>query len=219
MYQKKQQNPFMQLTQYKIALKNKVLTLILPLLIMLFSPTSFAEEYRIDTEGAHASINFKIKHLGYSWLTGRFNTFKGKFNFDAKHPNQSKIELTVNTASIDSNHAERDKHLRGKKFLNTQKFPQANFVSSSYRAINSTTGTLAGKLTLHGVTRPVNMKITQLGAGKDPWGGFRRGFETQLTLRLHDYGIKHNLGAASEVLELSIFIEGIKDAKYITEEE
>jgi polyisoprenoid-binding protein YceI len=199
--------------------QNLFLSLTASLLIIVFSSiNSFAQKYRIDTEGAHASINFKIKHLGYSWLTGRFNTFKGKFNFDPKHPDQSNIELTVNTASVDSNHAERDKHLRGKKFLNVKKFPKATFISTSYKAINSTTGMLSGKLTLHGVTRPVSMKVIQLGAGKDPWGGFRRGFETKLSIRLHDYGIKHSLGSASEVLELSIFIEGIKDHKYITEE-
>jgi polyisoprenoid-binding protein YceI len=176
-----------------------------------------ADEYRIDTEGAHASINFKIKHLGYSWLTGRFNDFKGVFSYDPKNPDKSKIEFTVKTSSVDSNHAERDKHLRGKKFLNVKKFPQATFSSTSYKQSNSKAGVLSGNFTLHGVTRSINMNVTQLGAGKDPWGGFRRGFETKFTIRLHDYGIKHDLGAVSEGLELTIYIEGIKDNKYLFE--
>lgn len=196
--------------------KNKLYRVLLTLTIILFANSAnlFAEEYRIDTEGAHASINFKIKHLGYSWLTGRFNQFHGTFSYDVKKPHESKIELTVKTASVDSNHAERDKHLRGKKFLHVKKFPEAVFISNSYKKTGEKTGLLSGNLTLHGVTRPVSMKVTQLGAGKDPWGGFRRGFETQLTIRLHDYDIKHKLGSASEELELTIYIEGIKDSKF-----
>ncbi len=186
-------------------------------LMFALSPSLYADNYRIDTEGAHASINFKIKHLGYSWLTGRFNDFKGTFSYDAKKPDQSKIEFTVKTASVDSNHAERDKHLRGKKFLDVKKFPQAKFISTAYKKTGDKAGVLSGNLTLHGVTRPVSMKVIQLGAGRDPWGGFRRGFETQLTIRLHDYDIKHNLGSASEELELDIYIEGIMDDKYIFE--
>ncbi len=75
-----------------------------------------AADYIIDYKGAHASINFKVKHLGYSWLTGRFNVFDGKFSYDSNNVNASKINITIDTASVDSNHAERDKHLRGDKF-------------------------------------------------------------------------------------------------------
>ena len=201
----------------KIILQNRLRHLVLTLLLLIQPPSLFAEDYRVDTEGAHASIHFRIKHLGYSWLTGRFNHFKGAFTYDAKKPDASKIEMAVSTASVDSNHAERDKHLRGKKFLNVKKYPLATFISTSYTPTTDKTGKLVGKLTLHGVTRQVTMDITQLGAGKDPWGGFRRGFETRLSIRLHDYGIQHNLGAASETLELTIFIEGIKDDKYLFE--
>lgn len=177
-----------------------------------------ADKYRIDTQGAHASINFKIKHLGYSWLTGRFNDFKGTFTYDARNPAKSDIEVSVKTASIDSAHAERDKHLRGKKFLHVQKYPEAKFISTNYVQTSMNTGILKGNLSLHGVTRPVSMKIRQIGAGRDPWGGFRRGFETQFKIRLHDYGIKHNLGPLSEELELTIYIEGIKDHEFIVPE-
>lgn len=188
-------------------------------LLVIFSSysTLSAAEYRIDTEGAHASILFKIKHLGYSWLTGRFNHFDGHFSFDEKQPDNASIEVTVKTASVDSNHAERDKHLRGKKFLDVKKFPLATFKSTRYQQTGAGTGILSGNLTLHGVTRPVSMNVKQIGAGKDPWGGFRRGFETRFTIHLHDYGIQHDLGPASESLELIIYIEGIKDNKYLFE--
>ncbi len=193
------------------------LPIVLVLFFLLMQTRLNAAEYRIDTEGAHASIHFRIKHLGYSWLTGRFNDFTGTFSYDEKQPEKSSIQLTVHTRSLDSNHAERDKHLRGKKFLHVKKFPTATFISTRYQPTGKSTGTLSGQFTLHGVTHPVSMKVIQTGAGKDPWGGFRRGFETRFTIRLHDYAIQHDLGPESEELELTIYLEGIKDDKYFFE--
>ncbi|MBV1920172.1 MAG: YceI family protein, partial [Pseudomonadales bacterium] len=85
--------------------------------------TTFAatDTYKIDTKGAHASIKFKIKHLGYSWLYGRFDTFDGTLMLDEKAPGNSKIEVSIDTASVNSNHAERDKHLKSPDFLNVKK--------------------------------------------------------------------------------------------------
>ena len=84
--------------------------------MMLSATAANAADYVIDTKGAHASVNFKIKHLGYSWLHGRFNTSDDKFSYDAKNPDTSKIMVNIDTTSLDSNHAERDKHLRGRVF-------------------------------------------------------------------------------------------------------
>ena len=87
-------------------------------LLLGLSGQLHATEYKIDTAGAHAFIQFKIKHLGYSWLYGRFDEFSGRFNYDADKPEASSVNVEINTASLNSNHAERDKHLRGKDFLN-----------------------------------------------------------------------------------------------------
>ncbi|MES9972249.1 MAG: YceI family protein [Candidatus Thiodiazotropha sp.] len=92
-----------------------------------------ASDYLIDTEGGHAYIQFKISHLGFSWLTGRFNTFIGEFSYDENNPSEAKVEVLIDTRSIDSNHAERDKHLRDEDFLNVEAYPQASFVSTSYK--------------------------------------------------------------------------------------
>ncbi len=75
-----------------------------------------AADYTIDIQGQHAFINVKISHLGYSWLYGRFNDFSGSFSWDAASPEASQISGT-NPASVDTNHAERDKHLRAEDFL------------------------------------------------------------------------------------------------------
>lgn len=180
---------------------------------VMFSSIASAESfYRIDTLGGHASVNFKIKHLGYSWLTGRFKKFAGTFHYDEKDPSKSKISMTVKTRSFDSDHAIRDNHIRGAKYLNVKKYPTARFVSTSFKPISKKKARLTGKLTLHSVTKDISTEITHIGGGKDPWGGYRQGFETHFKIRLKDYGIKHNLGAASEELELSIYLEGVQES-------
>jgi len=169
-----------------------------------------AADYVIDTEKAHAFIQFRIKHLGYSWLLGRFNDFDGSFSYDEADPAASRVEVTIRTASIDSNHAERDKHLRGKDFLEVDKFPQATFVSSGFKENDDKTAALTGKLTLHGVTRPVTIDVKPVGHGPDPWGGKRRGFEGTTSLKLADYNIDFDLGPAAREVELFLSVEGIE---------
>ena len=169
-----------------------------------------AEDYLIDTKNSHAFIQFQITHLGYSWLLGRFNRFEGTFTYDEKAPAASSVKVSIDTASIDSNNAERDKHLRSDDFLDAGKYPKATFVSTSFEPTGEMTATMKGNLTMHGVTRPVEIEVTQVGAGKDPWGGFRRGFEGTTRLALADYNINFNLGPASKEVELYLSVEGIR---------
>lgn len=169
-----------------------------------------AADYVIDTEKAHAFIQFRIKHLGYSWLYGRFNTFEGNFSYDPQNADANKVSVTIDTASIDSNHAERDKHLRSDDFLDVEKYPQARFVSTKYEAKGDGTGTLTGDLTLHGVTRPIAIAVEKIGEGDDPWGGYRAGFFGTTTLKLADFGITRDLGPASQEVELMLSVEGIR---------
>ena len=169
-----------------------------------------ADDYEIDTKGAHASIKFRVQHLGYSWLYGRFNEFGGKFSYDEAAPEKTSVEVTIKTNSVDSNHAERDKHLRGDDFLDVAKFPEAQFVSTSYTPGKGDTGVLKGNLTLHGVTKPVEIAVQSIGAGNDPWGGYRMGFEGKTKFAMADFGILKNLGPKSKDVEMILSIEGIK---------
>jgi len=178
------------------------------LLTLLMSSSTFAADYKIDTSGMHASIQFKISHLGMSWIMGRFDSFTGDYSFDANKPEESTLNIVVDTTSVNTNHAERDKHLRGSDFLDVEKYPQATFVSESVTLNNDNTGTMTGKLTLHGVEKTITVDINKIGEGKDPWGGYRTGFDGSTTLKLADYGITKNLGKASETLELIVTVEG-----------
>ncbi|MBF6057741.1 YceI family protein [Thiomicrorhabdus sp. HH1] len=165
--------------------------------------------YEIDAGGMHASVNFKIKHLGYSWLAGRFDKFGGNFVYDNEDPSKSKINVNLDTASVNSNHAERDKHLRSKDFLDVNKYPTAEFVSTSITE-NGNDLVVKGDLTLHGVTKPIEIKAEKIGEGKDPWGGYRAGFSGDTSIKLADYGITYNLGPASTEVFLQLNIEGIR---------
>ncbi len=167
-------------------------------------------DYVIDTKDSHAFIQFKIKHLGYSWLYGRFNRFSGRFSYDENDPSSARIEVIIQTASVDSNHAERDKHLRSDDFLDVKKFPEARFVSTSFQEQGNGRALLKGDFTLRGVTRPLTIEVEQIGAGNDPWGGYRRGFTGRTRFALADFGITKDLGPASKEVELILDVEGIR---------
>lgn len=176
----------------------------------LFAGQAMAADYVIDKPGQHAFVNFKTGHMGFSWLYGTFKDFDGTFSFDAAKPEASKIEVTLKTASIDTNHAERDKHLRSGDFLNVSKHPTATFTSTSVKSTGAGAADVTGNLTLNGVTKPVVIAAKFIGEGKDPWGGYRAGFEGTTTIKMKDFGIKMDLGPASENIELVFSIEGIR---------
>ena len=188
-------------------------TLIASALLAVSATPAFAavENYTVDTKGMHASINFKINHLGYSWIVGRFNDFNGSFAFDEANAANNSVEVTVDTASIDTNHGERDRHLRDDDFLDVSQYPEASFKSTSVtQGDDEGEYVVKGDLTLHGVTKPVEFDIEQVGAGEDPWGGYRRGFEGELELQLADFGIDYDLGPAAATVYLEMHLEGVR---------
>ena len=167
-----------------------------------------SEEYEIDP--AHSFIEFKIQHLGYSWLHGRFNDFSGGFTVDRENPANAGVEVTIATESVDSNHAERDKHLRSGDFLAVEEHPEARFVATSVTDNGDGTGTIEGELTLRGETQPVTIAVEEIGHGEDPWGGYRAGFEGTTTIALADYGIDYDLGPAATEVHLTLGVEGVR---------
>jgi len=189
-------------------LRYKMLTLMLGTLLFAGAvPTVFANNFNIDP--THSFIQFRISHLGFSILNGRFNELKGHFYYDESQSAKTSFQIEVNTASVDTNHAERDKHLRNEEFLDVKKYPQAKFESIIFKE-EGMSATLTGKLQLHGVTRNIEVYVQRLGAGDDPWGGYRQGFKGQTSIRLKDFGINYNLGPAAEELRLDVYIEGIR---------
>lgn len=170
-----------------------------------------AADYTIDAKGQHATIGFRIKHLGFSWLTGRFDRFTGTVSYDDKAPEASKVAVEIETASVNSNHAERDKHLRSGDFLDVEKAPKATFVSKSVTPAGDGKAKIVGDFTLRGVTKEVTIDASYVGGGADPWGGERVGFTGTTKIALADYGINFNLGPASKEVELVLDIEAVKN--------
>lgn len=173
-----------------------------------------AEDYIIDTKGTHAFIQFKIKHLGFSWLHGQFNTFSGSFSYNESDASYSNIAVEIDTGSLDSNHAKRDKHLRSDAYLDVKEYPVATFVSTSFEELGEGKAILKGDFTLHGVTKNITIEVEHIGHGNDPWGGYRRGFIGRTSIKPAEYGLKemNKLGPHSEELFLELSIEGIRQA-------
>ena len=174
------------------------------------SSAAFAKtiEYKFDVEGAHTFVQFRAKHLGVSWLYGRFNKFDGSFSFDAKNDANNKVSATVDITSLDSNHAERDVHLKGEDFFNLDKFKSAKFESVSYKTVSETKAELVGKLTILGVTKEVKFDVDVFGRVDDPWtkGLERRGFEAKATVNVADFGMKATWVGDVDVI---VSVEGI----------
>jgi len=172
------------------------------------APASQAAEYVIDP--AHSFIQFRTQHLGISWLAGRFNRFEGSMVYDPEAgPDAQAISITINARSLDTNHAERDKHLRGAFFFNVEAYPTVTFVSTGF-AGGPEGGKLTGDLTFLGVTKSIWFDVRLIGEGDDPWGGYRAGFEGTYVLKRRDFGMVYNLGPAAENVEIHMMIEAVR---------
>jgi polyisoprenoid-binding protein YceI len=145
--------------------------------------------YQIDK--AHSEATFQVRHL-LTKVRGRFSDFAGVVHFDEAHPEQSSIDFTVQTASIDTDEADRDKHLRSADFFDVEHHPTMTFRSASVTPRGTNRFDVHGPLTIRGVSRPVIVPVTYLGMAKDPWGVQRAAFEAEVTLNRKDYGLNWN---------------------------
>ena len=167
---------------------------------------AYAEEYVIDDEGAHAFVQFKATHLGYSYVVGRFNDFEGNFSYDENDPSSATVNVTIDAASVDSNHAERDKHLRSEDFFEVDTYPTITFNSTGFSETADGNITLTGDLNMHGVTQSVVLEGRHIGHGDDPWGGYRRGMEADVVLDSTAFGFPGWVGN----VEIYVVVEGIR---------
>ena len=182
--------------------------MVVGLLVVFSLPACAAETYKIDP--AHTSIVFRAKHLGIAYVYGRFNEPTGSFVFDESSPAKSAIEIRAETKNIDTAVEKRDAHLKSPDFFNAAEYPMVSFKSTSVKKINETTYEVAGDLTLLGKTRPITVKVHATGAGKDPWGNFRRGFQTHFSIKRSDFGMDFMIGGVSDEVNLTVSVEAIR---------
>ena len=149
-----------------------------------------AQTYQIDS--SHSGANFSVKHMMVTNVSGRFSNVKGAVTFDEKNLSKSSIEATVDIETINTNEPKRDAHLKSPDFFDVAKFPQMTFKSTKvYKAGGVTKAD--GDLTLHGVTKPVTLTLTELsGEVKHPMGTIVRGAVATTRISRKDYGLTWN---------------------------
>lgn len=173
----------------------------------IFSVSALAAEYHIDP--AHSAVTFETGHLGVSRLPGRFNEFSGSYTWSDDNLAENTVSVEIQADSIDTNHTDRDEHLRSPDFFNVRQYPTIEFNSTGYEGTVDE-GVLTGELTMHGVTRDVEMNIVKVDEGEDPWGGFRQGFIATTELMRSDFDIDYFIPNVPDATELTIFIEGVR---------
>jgi len=150
---------------------------------------SLAGSWKIDP--AHSGVEFVVTHLMISKVRGRFSDISGSVTTDGT-PEGSRIEAEIGTASITTNDAGRDTHLRSGDFFDVEKYPKIRFVSTGVKSTGSDEFVVTGDLTIRGVTRPVDMKVTSEGLTRDPWGNDRAGFSGTLKIDRREFGLTWN---------------------------
>ncbi len=143
-----------------------------------------------DIDPGHSSVEFVTRHL-LSRVRGRFTDFAGTIEVGA-NPADSAAEVTIQAASIDTNHEERDAHLRNPDFLDVERYPTVAFRSSRVRLFDGTLR-LDGDLTIRDVTKPVSLEVEYLGWSDDPWGGKRGAFSARTEVNRDDFGVNWNI--------------------------
>lgn len=146
--------------------------------------TQIATKWAVDT--AHSELQFKVKHLVISTVTGSFKSFSGEILGGDDHFDGAHVAISVDVNSIDTNQADRDNHLKSDDFFAVGTYPTMTFSGH----VNG--GQLAGDLTLHGVTNKVIFNLEFNGIANDPWGNTKAGFELTGNINRKDYGLTWN---------------------------
>jgi polyisoprenoid-binding protein YceI len=165
-----------------------------------------AGTYRLDPE--HATLLFKIDHLGFSQLVGRFDRFDATLDFDSEKPAASRLSATIDPASIDLDLPKFEEQLRGAEWFDVSRFPEARFESREVVVTGDDTGRIIGDLTLHGVTRPVTLDVTFNGGGDSLLTGrYTLGFAAQGVLSRSDFDLGAYAPAVGDAVTLEIHAE------------
>lgn len=173
--------------------------------MMLATPAQ-AEVKRFTLETPHTQVLFSVNHLGFSHSYGQFREYAGTIDYDTDAPANSKVDVTIKTASIDMGTDKWDEHLKSPDFLNVEQFPDMTFKSTKIDVTGQDTANITGDLTILGVTKPVVLatKLNKLGphpmSGKD-----HAGFSATTTIKRSDFGMGYGIPNVGD--EVSIIIE------------
>ncbi|MFZ5930187.1 MAG: YceI family protein [Pseudomonadota bacterium] len=175
-------------------------------------PANAADKFLLDP--THASVLFGVSHLGFSKTFGRFNKVEGAFTLDADAPEKSSVVVTMDAASLDTNHEKRDEHLRGKDFFDVAQFPVLTYKSTSVKLTGEKTAIVTGDLTMHGVTKSVPLDVTLVNVGPNPMDPTKTkivaGFSARGTLKRSEFGMGYAAPLLGDDVEIIIEVDAIK---------
>lgn len=173
---------------------------------------------RWNIDPVHSEIGFSVKHMMVSNVRGRFNDVTGHIDFNENDPSTAKIDVEINTHSVDTRQEQRDNHLRSADFFDAENHPKMSFVSTNVEHVKGDNYRVTGDLTIRGTTKPVTLDATFEGVSPDPYGGVRSGFSATGKINRHDFGLDYN--AAIEAggvvvgadIKIQLEVEAIKQA-------
>ena len=172
--------------------------------------------YLIDAD--HSTLGFTIRHAGIGKTRGQFDEFSGSIEVaDDSTPTGSTASATIKAASINTRNNDRDNHLRSADFFDVETYPEWTFVTTGVSG-SKEAFTLTGDLTIHGVTKSVDLDVEFLGAATDPFGNDRAGFEAKTTISRKEFGLTWNAALEAggvlvgDKVTISLEIEAIKQA-------
>lgn len=172
------------------------------------TPAPAADSYQIDP--VHSFALFKVKHFGAGYTWGRINAPTGTISIDEADPSKSSVNVELKAENVDTGDAKRDQHLKGPDFFNAKQFPVLTFKSKSVKKTGDQTFAVTGDFTLLGVTKEITLSVTRVGAGKDPYGNTRVGFETAVTLKRSEFGMNQMLQAVGDDVHIQLAVEGVR---------
>jgi len=167
-------------------------------------------------EPTHSLVEFTVRHMMIANVKGRFSEVEGEVIGDPHDLTGATIQVSINTASVDTRVADRDNHLRSADFFDSENYPQMTFKSTKITKTGEGEYRIDGELTIRDVTNPITLEATFEGAGKDPWGGERAGFSAKGKLNRKDYGLTWNAALetggvlVSDEVKINIEVELLK---------
>jgi polyisoprenoid-binding protein YceI len=170
-----------------------------------------------DFDLSHSSINFHVRHLMVSKVHGRFAAWKGVLELDDQDLTKSRLEVTIDAASIDTKEQKRDDHLRSADFFDADKYPTLTFKSTQIQR-TSDGYTVTGDLTIKDVTKRVTLEVEGGDQVNDPWGGTRTGFSAKTSINRKEFGLNWNVALEAggflvgDKIEIGLEIEAVKKA-------
>lgn len=185
--------------------------LVLLVALLFVAQPARAEIEIYEIEKPHTQIMFGVSHLGFSTSYGKFLDYEGSIEFNRSEPEKSKVEIIIQTGSIDMGDEKWNEHLKNEDFFNVEKFPTMIFKSTDIKVTSDDTAKIIGDLTILEETKPVTLDVVFKKAEKHPFGEkYAAGFSAKASIKRSDFGMVYGLPMVGDDVDLTIEVEAIR---------